>query len=43
MGTENNIYINYLLEDLRIHNEVKKSKFNNIINVQIYFKNNIVY
>jgi hypothetical protein len=41
LNTQINIYINIFLEELHIHNEIKKNNFNNISSVQYYFKNNI--
>jgi len=40
---QKNKYINSVLEELLIYNEVKRNGFNNILNIQADFKNNDIY
>ena len=40
---QKNKYINSVLEELLIYNEVKRNGFNSILNVQADFKNNDIY
>ena len=40
---QHNIYINSVLEELHIYNEIKYNKLKNILNIQTDFKNNILY
>jgi len=40
---QKNKYINSVLEELLIYNEVKRNGFNNILKVQADFKNNDIY
>lgn len=44
LSTQNHIYINTVLEKLKIHNIVHKSKFNNTMDSKIkYFKTISLY
>ena len=43
LNIQHNIYINSVLEELHIYKEIKHNKFENILNIQTDFKNNILY